>query len=137
MRFWFAFRDSDRYVYYIIIDKLILFFAPLFSTTVNCLFIVVLCFILTSNRLHSLWTITIPRSPTMTSYSIAFISGVILSIYYYFVLNYFSELKFSEPPYQRYNPLAKDQPKLASNQYLDKIYPPENRKQIGKKMPRW
>ena len=68
----------------------------------------------------------------MTSYLIAFISGVILSIYYYFVLNYFSELKFSEPPYQRYNPLAKDQPKLASNQYLDKIYPPENRKQIGK-----
>lgn len=137
MRFWFAFRDSDRYVYYIIIDKLILFF--FFRPLCFFLLLLIVCLLLfyvsflTSNRLHSLWTITIPpRSPTMTSYSIAFISGVILSIYYYFVLNYFSELKFSEPPYQRYNPLAKDQPKLASNQYLDKIYPPENRKQIGK-----
>ena len=128
MRFWFAFRDSDRYVYYIIIDKLILFFRPFvfLLLLIVCLLLFYVSF-LTSNRLHSLWTITIPRSPTMTSYSIAFISGVILSIYYYFVLNYFSELKFSEPPYQRYNPLAKDQPKLASNQYLDKTYPPENR----------
>lgn len=55
------------------------------------------------------------------------IIGILLSLYYYYVHKYISS--YSQTIY---NPLLKNQPKLAGNQYLFKQFPYEDRKQIGK-----
>ncbi|KAI5955922.1 KTR2 [Candida jiufengensis] len=64
--------------------------------------------------------------------------GVVLAINYYLAIKYHQQTGQSSPINHdntnsiEYNPLAKGQPKLATNQYLTKKFPPRDLSQIGK-----
>ena len=55
-----------------------------------------------------------------------------ITINYYLALRYNLQSQLPKETTYNYNPLAKGQPKLATNSYLRKHFPPRNLEQIGK-----